>query len=146
MSAITPPVALAAYAAATISGADPNETAIEAMRLGFVKLLVPFLFVTMPGILLIGSPVNIITAIILTTLATTSMSIGFSGWLKENLSFAIRGLFIIAAIFIAWPVTVSDTSFVVLAAHSLGCVTFIMLCIRAYKGKPTNKLKSQALG
>ncbi|MCW4628959.1 TRAP transporter large permease subunit [Marinomonas rhodophyticola] len=49
VSAITPPVALAAYAAATISGADANETAVESMRLGFVKLLVPFLFVTMPG-------------------------------------------------------------------------------------------------
>jgi len=45
LSAITPPVALAAYAGATIAGAQPNETAIEAMRLGFVKIVAPFLFV-----------------------------------------------------------------------------------------------------
>ncbi len=43
VSAITPPVALAAYAAAGISGAGTTETGIEAVRLGFVKLLVPFL-------------------------------------------------------------------------------------------------------
>ncbi|REG83714.1 TRAP transporter permease [Marinomonas pollencensis] len=86
VSAITPPVALAAYAAATISGAKPNETAIESMRLGFVKLLVPFLFVTMPGILLIGSTSSIIAAITFATLATAAMSIGFSGWLYEHLA------------------------------------------------------------
>jgi TRAP transporter 4TM/12TM fusion protein len=54
LSAITPPVALAAYAAAGISGADSNATAFEAIRLGFVKVLVPFMFVTMPGLLMIG--------------------------------------------------------------------------------------------
>src|SRR3546814_5344336 len=54
VSAITPPVALAAYAAAGIAGTDANATAWEAIRLGFVKLLVPFAFVTIPGLLMIG--------------------------------------------------------------------------------------------
>src|SRR3546814_1357768 len=59
VSAITPPVALAAYAAAGIAGTDANATAWEAIRFGFVKLLVPFAFVTMPGLLMIGTPFQI---------------------------------------------------------------------------------------
>jgi len=132
VSAITPPVALAAYAAATISGARPNETAFESMRLGFVKLLVPFLFITMPGILLIGSALNVVLAITLATLATVSMSIGFSGWLWENLSPLVRALFVIAAVLIAWPETVSNTSALVLGARGLGLLMLATLCVRIF--------------
>src|SRR3546814_8088651 len=68
VSAITPPVALAAYAAAGIAGTDANATAWEAIRLGFVKLLVPFAFVTMPGLLMIGTPFQIVLSIVLATI------------------------------------------------------------------------------
>jgi TRAP transporter 4TM/12TM fusion protein len=144
VSAITPPVALAAYAAATISGAQPNETAVEAMRLGFVKLLVPFLFVTMPGILLIGSPASIFFAISLTTLATISMSIGFSGWLGKNLSFPVKLLFIAAGILIAWPVMVSNTSGLVLTARGTGLIVFVLLLVLAYRNCVIEKVDREA--
>jgi TRAP-type uncharacterized transport system fused permease subunit len=144
VSAITPPVALAAYAAATISGAQPNETAVEAMRLGFVKLLVPFLFVTMPGILLIGSPASIFFAISLTTLATISMSIGFSGWLGKNLSFPVKLLFIAAGILIAWPVMVSNTSGLVLTARGTGLIVFVLLLVLAYRNYVIEKVVREA--
>jgi TRAP transporter 4TM/12TM fusion protein len=139
VSAITPPVALAAYAAATISGADPNETAVESMRLGFVKLLVPFLFVTMPGILLIGSTQSIIAAIIFATFATTSMSIGFSGWLRENLSWLLRSLYIIAAVLIAWPAAATDMSLTVIIARIIGFVVFVSLLVKAYMESNANR-------
>jgi TRAP transporter 4TM/12TM fusion protein len=131
VSAITPPVALAAYAAATISGAEPNETAVESMRLGFVKLLVPFLFVTMPGVLLIGSTESIVAAITFATLATMSMSIGFSGWLRENLSWMTRLLYIVAAVLIAWPAAATDFSIAVLGARVIGFVLFAGLLFKA---------------
>ncbi|MAF17533.1 MAG: C4-dicarboxylate ABC transporter permease [Marinomonas sp.] len=127
VSAITPPVALAAYAAATISGADANETAIESMRLGFVKLLVPFLFVTMPGVLLIGDSLSITMAIFLATLATISMSIGFSGWLGTPLTMVQRGGFIVAALLIAWPEAAADFSTSVITLRVLGMVLLIAL-------------------
>ncbi|ETI60261.1 TRAP transporter permease [Marinomonas profundimaris] len=131
VSAITPPVALAAYAAATISGAQPNETAVESMRLGFVKLLVPFLFVTMPGVLLIGSTESIVAAITFATLATTSMSIGFSGWLRVNLSWVTRLLYVVAAVLIAWPAAATDLSVAVLGARVIGFVLFSGLLFKA---------------
>ncbi len=126
VSAITPPVALAAYAAATISGADANETAVESMRLGFVKLLVPFLFVTMPGILLIGDSLSITMAIILATLATISMSIGFAGWLGTALNWWQRLAFIVGAILIAWPQAAADFSAQVVTLRILGVVVALV--------------------
>jgi TRAP transporter 4TM/12TM fusion protein len=142
VSAITPPVALAAYAAATISGAEPNETAVESMRLGFVKLLVPFLFVTMPGVLLIGSTESIVAAITFATLATMSMSIGFSGWLRENLSWMTRLLYIVAAVLIAWPAAATDTSTMIVAARALGCLLFIGLLAKACIKPKINALET----
>jgi TRAP transporter 4TM/12TM fusion protein len=56
LSMITPPVALAAYAAANLAGADPWRTALHAVRLGWTAYIVPFLFVASPALLLIGSP------------------------------------------------------------------------------------------
>src|SRR3546814_20433056 len=50
---ITPPVALAAYAAAGMAGADPFKTGNTAFRLGLGKVLVPFVFVFSPSLLLV---------------------------------------------------------------------------------------------
>lgn len=51
---ITPPVALAAYAAAGIAGANPFKTGNTAFRLGIAKALVPFVFVYSPALLLVA--------------------------------------------------------------------------------------------
>jgi TRAP-type uncharacterized transport system fused permease subunit len=51
---ITPPVALAAYAGASMAGADPFKTGNTAFRLGLAKAMVPFVFVYSPAILLVG--------------------------------------------------------------------------------------------
>ena len=55
---ITPPVALAAYAAAGMAGSDPFKTGNMAFRLGLAKALVPFVFVFSPSLLIVanGSP------------------------------------------------------------------------------------------
>ena len=50
---ITPPVALAAYAGASMAGADPFKTGNTAFRLGLAKALVPFVFVYSPAMLLV---------------------------------------------------------------------------------------------
>lgn len=55
LSMITPPVALAAFAGASLSGAPPMQTAIRAVRFGWIAYLLPFLFVYQPGLLMQGS-------------------------------------------------------------------------------------------
>lgn len=54
-SAITPPVAVAAFAAASVSGANPLTTGLHALRLGLCMFIVPFLFVFYPELLLIDA-------------------------------------------------------------------------------------------
>ena len=55
---ITPPVALAAYAAAGMAGSDPFKTGNTAFRLGLGKALVPFVFVFSPSLLLVTQGFN----------------------------------------------------------------------------------------
>lgn len=71
LGAITPPVALAAYAAAALSGADVDRTGWLGFRLGLGGYVVPFLCMYFSGVLLIGSVASIITG----TLAATGVVI-----------------------------------------------------------------------
>jgi TRAP transporter 4TM/12TM fusion protein len=55
ISTITPPVALAAYAAAGIAGTDPLKTAIAGFRVGIAKFVVPFYIIYRPDFILVGA-------------------------------------------------------------------------------------------
>lgn len=58
-SAITPPVAVAAFAAASITGAEPMRTGFAAVRVGIVMFTIPFVFAWYPELLLIQEAVTI---------------------------------------------------------------------------------------
>jgi TRAP transporter 4TM/12TM fusion protein len=60
ISFITPPVAIGAFAAATVAGANPMRTGLEAMRLGTVIYFVPFFFVLNPALIGRGSPSEVL--------------------------------------------------------------------------------------
>ncbi|MBX2838246.1 MAG: TRAP transporter fused permease subunit, partial [Gammaproteobacteria bacterium] len=68
MSMITPPVALAAFAAATITKADPLKTALAAMRVGWAAFIIPFLFVATPALVLQGNSIQIVSATVLSAI------------------------------------------------------------------------------
>jgi TRAP-type uncharacterized transport system fused permease subunit len=55
VSAITPPVALASYAAAGISGANPMETSVASFKIGIAAFIVPFMFFYNSAILMDGA-------------------------------------------------------------------------------------------
>jgi len=55
VSAITPPVALAAFAAAGIAGSNPMVTGVHSFRLGIAKYVLPFVFVFSPGMVFEGN-------------------------------------------------------------------------------------------
>jgi TRAP transporter 4TM/12TM fusion protein len=85
---ITPPVALAAYAAAGIAGSNPFKTGNTAFRLGIAKALVPFVFVYSPALLIVAN--GFTWAAFTVTLAGAMLGIGalgiaFSGYFLARL-------------------------------------------------------------
>jgi TRAP transporter 4TM/12TM fusion protein len=81
---ITPPVALAAYAAAGIAGSNPFQTGNTAFRLGIAKALVPFVFVYSPSLLLVAADFSWSAfAVTLTgaVLGIGCLGVAFSGYL-----------------------------------------------------------------
>ena len=106
---ITPPVALAAYAAAGIAGANAFKTGNTAFRLGMGKALVPFVFVFSPSMLLVVDGFTW-TEFWLATLGAMAgiwaLSAAFSDWLFGPLYAAERALLAVAAILLVVPAVV----------------------------------------
>lgn len=65
LSAITPPVALAAYAAAGISGGNMIKTAIQSVKLAIVAFFIPYIFVYVPELVLIGQRLNLFSLVLI---------------------------------------------------------------------------------
>lgn len=103
ISAITPPVALAAYAAAGISGADPLRTALTACRLGLAAFLVPYMFVYAPQLLLVGSTPRIVLAAITAMVGVVALAASMVGWLRVRANLLERGLLLLAALGLIKP-------------------------------------------
>lgn len=74
ISAITPPVAVASFAAAGIAGANPTAVGFEALRLGLVSFIIPYLFVFQPALLLQGSLIEIGFILIISIIAIAGLS------------------------------------------------------------------------
>ena len=102
---ITPPVALAAYAAAGIAGSNPFKTGNTAFRLGIAKALVPFVFVYSPSLLLVAQGFDLY--IFFETLISAMIGIGLIGvsfaghWVKTVPLFHRWYLGIVSLLFIA---------------------------------------------
>lgn len=79
INCITPPVALAAYTAASLAGSNPLQTAIQATRLGIVAYFVPILFIFNQGLLLSGGFKNILISIIFGIVGVAILAMFFNG-------------------------------------------------------------------
>jgi TRAP transporter 4TM/12TM fusion protein len=103
MSMITPPVAVAAYAAAAVAKAEPMRTGYAAMRFGWTAFIVPFLFVASPTLILIGHPVAIVEAVVTAFLGVWLVSIGLAGYFVRLIGWPQRLLFVAAGILALIP-------------------------------------------
>jgi TRAP-type uncharacterized transport system fused permease subunit len=103
MSMITPPVAIAAFAAAGIAGANPMRTGFEAMRFGWTAYVVPVLFVASPTLLLIGPAQDIVIAIITAAMGVWLGSIAVAGHFMRPLGPLMRLLFAVAGLLALVP-------------------------------------------
>lgn len=103
MSMITPPVAVAAFAAAAVARADPMRTGFAAMRFGWTAFIVPFLFVASPNLILIGRPFAIAEAVVTAFLGVWLVSIGLAGYFVRPISWTLRLLFVVSGILALIP-------------------------------------------
>ncbi len=99
---VTPPVALAAYAAASIAGADLNRTGMVAMRLAISGFVIPFAFVYSPALLLKGSPMEIVHASLACGAAIVGLAIAAEGWFLTRLGWPTRALLLLSTACLAW--------------------------------------------
>lgn len=97
LSQITPPVALAAYAAGNIADANPNKVGFTAMRLGVIAFIIPFFFVYGPALLMIGTPLEVIEATVTSLVGCFFLAAGLEGWLVEKINIPCRILALGAA-------------------------------------------------
>ncbi len=111
LSFITPPVALGAFAAATVAGARPMETGLQAMRLGSVIYFIPFMFVLNPALIMQGSVLQIALMLCQAVIGIILFASAMQGYLigvgrlghTPVMEVIIRALVLIAGVCVALP-------------------------------------------
>ncbi|MBL8384549.1 MAG: TRAP transporter fused permease subunit [Burkholderiales bacterium] len=120
LSMITPPVALASYAAAGLANADAMRTGWIAFKLSFVLFLIPFAFAFDPALLWSGPPGWIALAFASMMVATFAWAVMLEGYLAGAIGLVLRGLFGAAALTILFAPTGSGL-------WAAGCVACALL-------------------
>ncbi|MEM6729369.1 MAG: TRAP transporter large permease subunit, partial [Pseudomonadota bacterium] len=124
LSAITPPVALASYAASGISGSNPMETSVTSFKIGIAAFIVPFMFFYNGNLLMQGANLievngemvfepalwyNIVRAAITATFGIFLLSSGIQGWfVGSRAAWFIRVGLILGALFMIEGGLMSD--------------------------------------
>jgi TRAP transporter 4TM/12TM fusion protein len=103
VSAITPPVALAAFAAAGIAESNPMKTGFTSFRLGFAKYILPFVFVFSPGLLFEGPWWEVLRSAAAATLGIMAITTTTEGFFYRNLRWYTRAFMLIPSALLFAP-------------------------------------------
>jgi len=106
LSFITPPVCVAVYIASTIAGSKPMETAMQAMRLGMVAYIVPFIFVTNEALLMKGGLGAVALAFSSSVLGFGALAVAMQGYLIGKVGPIERTLLAVAGVLALLNMTV----------------------------------------
>jgi TRAP transporter 4TM/12TM fusion protein len=103
LSAMTPPVAVAAFAASAIADAKPLGIAVGAVKLAITAFVVPFAFMYGEGLLLEGPIMGIILNCLTATIGVIVLSAGIEGYWKEPLSRIAQAMLLVAGLMFLAP-------------------------------------------
>jgi TRAP transporter 4TM/12TM fusion protein len=103
LSAITPPVALAVYAAAGLAKANIWSAGLAAMRIGAAGYIVPFMFAYNPELLMIGAWEDILYRAVTATLGILCLATSLSGFFLRATPLWERGVLFAAAVLFCFP-------------------------------------------
>ena len=115
-SDLTPPTCLSPFAAAAIAGSPPMATAWQAMRLGAVLFIVPFMFVYQPALLMLGSWPQIMLAGGTAALGVVCLAAALQGWLRCRATPIERVVLLAAGFLFVSPWATADVTALVLLA------------------------------
>jgi TRAP transporter 4TM/12TM fusion protein len=126
MSMVTPPVALSAFAAANIAGADVDKTGWTATRIGWAAYIVPFLFVLSPGLLMEGDPLLIVWAVLTAGIGIWLGTVGVVGYFRAPLGWRRRTLLIAAGVLTFVPTDLFAAAWITnVAGLALGALLIV---------------------
>ena len=126
LSAITPPVALAVYAAAGLAKANLWQSGWTAMRVGAAGYIVPFMFVFEPSLLMIGEWHEILHSATTATIGTICLAAGLFGYLLREARMWERVALVAAAVLLIKPGLITD----LIGAGLLMTVVLVQLATR----------------
>jgi len=98
ISAITPPVALAAYAGAAIAGSEPMRTSVTAFRFGLAAFIVPFMFFYSPGLLMEAEWHIVLRNVVTASIGVYLLAGSIIGFFHGHLKRPVRALLLVAAV------------------------------------------------
>ncbi|MBC7345841.1 MAG: TRAP transporter permease [Clostridia bacterium] len=119
ISAITPPVALAAYAAAGIAKDEPMRIGFTACRLAMGAFIVPFMYAYSPTLIAVGSIPHILWNSFTAGVGVTSLAAAMIGYIRKPASVVERLLFLVGALLLIHPGMITDTTGFILIAIAL---------------------------
>jgi TRAP-type uncharacterized transport system fused permease subunit len=135
ISAITPPVALAAYAGAALAGSEPLRTSVTAFRIGLAAFVVPFMFFYSPALLMQGSWTEIALPVVSALIGIYLLSGAVIGYLFDaDLGLPIRVVAFASALFMITGGLLTDAIGLSLATAVFLFQRFVMIP-RVQRGK-----------
>ncbi|MBU7592425.1 TRAP transporter permease [Metabacillus halosaccharovorans] len=116
---ITPPVALAAFAAAGVAGGEPLRTGVNSAKLAIAAFIIPYIFVLSPQLLMIDTTWFELVWVIITAFSgMIAIGAGIIGYWFRKLHWAERIIAIITGLLLIYPEGISDIT---------GIITFVAL-------------------
>jgi TRAP transporter 4TM/12TM fusion protein len=97
ISSITPPVALASFAAAALAQSNPWKTSFESMRYGIAAFVVPFFFFYQPELLMRGDTLDVARMFATACIGIYFLALASEGWMRGPLNPVQRLLLVVAA-------------------------------------------------
>lgn len=127
LSMITPPVALASFTAASMAGADWMKTGMQAVKIGWVAYLIPFVMVLEPGLVMQAESKTVVWQAGAAVLGVWFATGAIYGYLRKPLSLLRRGMLLLAALVVILPVSPGGAGQVadVVALLVAGAIVFL---------------------
>jgi len=136
LSAITPPVALAVYAANSISRGGLWETGLAALKLGATGYIIPFMFVFGPSLLMIGSWDRILLTLATAVVGVVALAGSLQAYFLKPCRMGERLLLFVSAIVLIKPGLGTDVI-------GLACLTAVILSQRMLPGRAVANTPSE---